>query len=127
MRKPGVSSKTTSVHSPRGKFMTNLNRLDVIRLLAFSMLLIVAPTSEAQQLPTTAEQMPKTYGLDSFGQVEGIRYTFNVELPGLKRSDTWEWRPKTDTVSFQGKDKEGKPIKATYNRSELSSSQSDAV
>jgi hypothetical protein len=37
--------------------MTNLNRLDVIRLLAFSMLLIVAPTSEAQQLPPTAEQM----------------------------------------------------------------------
>jgi hypothetical protein len=106
--------------------MTNLNRLDVIRLLAFSMLLIVAPTSEAQQLPPTAEQMAKTYGFDSFGQVEGIRYTFNVELPGLKRSDTWEWRPKTDTVSFQGKDKEGKPIEATYNRSELSS-QSDAV
>jgi hypothetical protein len=106
--------------------MTNLNRLDVICLLAFSMLLIVAPTSEAQQLPPIAEQMAKTYGLDSFGQVEGIRYTFNVELPGLKRSDTWEWRPKTDTVSFQGKDKEGKPIKATYNRSELSS-QSDAV
>lgn len=106
--------------------MTNLNRLDVIRLLAFSMLLILAPTSQAQQLPPIAEQMAKTYGLDSFGQVEGIRYTFNVELPGLKRSDTWEWRPKTDTVSFQGKDKEGKPIKATYNRSELSS-QSDAV
>ena len=106
--------------------MTNLNRLDVIRLLAFSMLLILAPASQAQQLPPIAEQMAKTYGLDSFGQVEGIRYTFNVELPGLKRSDTWEWKPKTATVSFQGKDKEGKPIKAIYNRSELSS-QSDAV
>ena len=54
--------------------MTNLRRLDVIRLLAFSMLLSILPaTSWAQQRPPTAEQMAKTYGLDSFGQIEGIR------------------------------------------------------
>jgi hypothetical protein len=28
-----------------------------------------------EQLPPIAEQMAKTYGLDSFGQIEGIRYT----------------------------------------------------
>ena len=106
--------------------MTNLSRLDVIRLLAFFMLLILPATSEAQQLPPIAEQMAKTYGLDSFGQVEGIRYTFNLEFPGVKRSDTWEWNPKTDTVSYEGKDKEGKPIKVTYHRSQLSS-ESDIV
>ena len=38
----------------------------------------------------------------------------------------WEWSPKTDTVSYEGKDKEGKPVKVTYQRSQLSS-QSDAV
>ena len=75
--------------------MTNLSRLDVIRLLAFSMLVILPATSEARQLPPIAEQMAKTYGLDSFGQVEGIRYTFNLELPGVKRSETLEWQPKT--------------------------------
>ena len=106
--------------------MTNLSRLDVIRLLAFSMLVILPATSEARQLPPIAEQMAKTYGLDSFGQVEGIRYTFNLELPGVKRSETWEWQPKTDTVSYKGKDKEGKAIQVTYQRSQLSS-QSDAV
>jgi hypothetical protein len=106
--------------------MTNLSRLDVIRLLAFSMLLILPATCEAQQLPPIAEQMAKTYGLDSFGQVEGIRYTFNAEIDGLKRSHTWEWDPKTDTVSYEGKDKEGKPLKVTYQRSQLSS-QSDLV
>jgi hypothetical protein len=107
--------------------MTNLSRLDVIRLLAFSMLLSILPaTSWAQQRPPTAEQMAKTYGLDSFGQIEGIRYTFNAEFPGVKLSRTWEWNPKTDTVSYGGKDKEGKPIKVTYQRSQLSS-QSDAV
>jgi hypothetical protein len=106
--------------------MTNLGRLDVIRLLAFFMLLILPATSEAQQLPPIAEQMAETYGLDSFGQVEGIRYTFNLEFPGVKRSHKWEWNPKTDTVSYEGKDQKGKPIKVTYQRSQLSS-QSDTV
>ena len=106
--------------------MTDLSRLDLIRLLAFSILFIFPAASRAEQLPPIAEQMAKTYGLDSFGQVEGIHYTFNLEFPGVKRSETWEWQPKTDTVSYEGKDKEGNPIKVTYQRSQLSS-QSDAV
>jgi hypothetical protein len=103
--------------------MTNLSRLDVIRLLAFSMLLSLPVISGAQQLPPVAKQMAKTYGLDSFGKIEAIRYTFTVE--GLF-SRTWEWNPKTDTVSYEGKDKEGKPVKVKYQRSELGS-QSDSV
>ena len=99
----------------------------MIRLLAFSMLLSILPaTSWAQQRPPIAEQMAKTYGFDSFGQIEGIRYAFNAELPGVKLSRTWEWNPKTDTVAYEGKDKEGKPIKVTYQRSQLSS-QSEAI
>ena len=34
--------------------------------------------------------------------------------------------PKTDMVSYEGKDKEGKPVKVSYQRSQLSS-QSDAI
>ena len=104
--------------------MTNLSRPDVIRLVAFSMLLILPVTSGGQQLPPVAEQMAKTFGLDSFGKVEAIRYTFTI--PGLVSARTWEWKPKTDTVSYEGKDKEGKPVQVTYKRSELGS-QSDAV
>src|ERR1700741_4580982 len=104
--------------------MRNFSRFGVIRVL--TLLLVLPAICAAQQLPPIAEQMAKTYGLDSFGQVEGIRYTFNLDLPVLKRSDTWEWRPKTDTVSYEGKDKDGKPIKVTYQRSQLSS-QSDVV
>jgi hypothetical protein len=108
-------------------FMTNLSRLDVIRPLAFSMLLLIFPaTSWADPRPPLAEQMAKTYGLDSFGQIEGIRYTFTAELPGVTLSRSWEWNPKTDTVSYSGKDKSGKPVTATYQRSQLGS-QSDAV
>ena len=70
--------------------------------------------------------MAKTYGLDSFGQIDGIRYTFTAELPGVTLSRSWEWNPKTDTVSYQGKDKSGKPVNVTYQRSQLGS-QSDAI
>jgi len=123
----GLIHNTIPFITGEGTFMTNLSRLGVIRLLAFSMLLLILPaTSWAQQLPPIAEQMAKTYGLDSFGRIEGIRYTFDAELPGVKLSRTWEWNPKTDTVSYEGKDKEGKPVKVTYQRSQLGS-QSDAV
>jgi hypothetical protein len=99
--------------------MTNLSRLDVIRVLAFTILPLLLPvTSWAQQRPPIADKMAKAHGLDSFGQVEGIRYTFNAELPGVNLSHKWEWNPKTDTVSYEGKDKDGKPVKASYQRSQ---------
>jgi hypothetical protein len=102
-----------------GTFMTNLSRLDAIRLLAFGMLLLILPaTSGAQQRPLIAEQMAKTYGLDSFGQIETIRYTFNLELRGMKLSRSWVWQPKTGQVSYNGK-ANGKPVKVTYIQSQL--------
>ena len=105
--------------------MRSENRFNVIRLLAVIMLLNFPATSRAQQTPI-AEQIAKTYGLDSFGQIEAIRYTWNVDAPGRKISRTWEWSPKTDAVSYEGKDKEGNPVKVSYQRSQLSG-QSDAV
>jgi hypothetical protein len=102
-------------------------RLDVLRLLALGTLLIFPATSMAQQSPPIAQQIAKTYGLDSFGQIEAIRYTWNGEFPGGSNlSHKWEWSPKTDTVSYEGKNKEGKPVKVTYQRSQLDG-QSDAI
>jgi hypothetical protein len=81
----------------------------------------------AQQRPPLAEEVAKTFGLDSFNQIEGIRYTFNIEAGGkLAVSRSWTWEPKADRVSFDGKDKAGKPVKVTYVRSQLSS-QPDSV
>jgi hypothetical protein len=42
-----------------------------------------------------------------------------VERPGANLSRSWEWNPKTDTVSFEGKDKDGKPVKVIYQRSQV--------
>ena len=100
--------------------MTNLSRLDVSCLLAVSLAVFVLPaTSRAQTRSPIAEQIAKTYGLDSFGQVEAIRYTFNVQLPGLNVSRSWVWQPKTGQVSYEGKAKSGKPVKVTYLQSHL--------
>lgn len=101
--------------------MTNLRRLHVIRLLALGLLLILPATSGAQQRPPILEKLTKTYGLESFGQIEAIRYTFNAEAPGLNISRSWTWEPKTDQVTYEGKDKSGNPVKVTYLRSQLGS------
>jgi hypothetical protein len=105
--------------------MTKLARSMTVPCLFLGVLLL-AGTSRAQTRPPIAEQLAKTYGLDSFGQIQAIRYTFNVQFPGVNVSRSWVWEPKTGQVSYEGKDKEGKPLKVTYMRSQLSS-QSDVV
>jgi len=99
--------------------MAKASRLPVIGVLLIGVLCPPAPVS-AQQRPAIADQIAKTYGLDSFGQVDAIRYTFNVDAgPQLKLSRSWVWEPKTDQVSYEGKDKAGNPVKVTYSRSQL--------
>jgi hypothetical protein len=88
--------------------------------------LVLAATSWAQTRPPIVEQIAKAYGLDSFDQIEAIRYTFNLTFPGVNLVRLWEWEPKTGKVSYEGKDKDGKPVKVSYMRSEIGS-QSDAV
>jgi len=101
--------------------MKNFIRSTVIGLLLFGTLGFVS-TSWAQSRPPVLEKAAKAYGLDGFDQIEGIRYTWNGEISGLfKLSRKWEWEPKTGRVTFEGTDKDGKPVKVTYLRSELGS------
>ena len=107
--------------------MTHPRRLTIIGALAFAVpALVLAEACGAQTLPPAAEQMAKTYGLDSWNQIERLRYTFNVDAGELKVARSWEWNPDTDEISYQGKDKDGKPVTATYLRSGLGS-QPEAV
>ena len=106
--------------------MTQLGRSKMIRFV-LPVVLLVTSTSFAQSRPPILEEVAKAYGLDSFGQIEAMRYTWNAEFPGGHQlSHKWEWSPKTNTVSFDGKDKAGNPVKVTYQRSQLDS-QSDVV
>ena len=106
--------------------MIKLGRSTTIRCL-FLTLLALAANSWAQQRPPILENIAKTHGLDSWNQIEAIRYTWTGEIPGVfKLAHTWEWEPKTGKVPYVGKDKDGKPLKVTYDSSQLSS-QSDQV
>ena len=101
--------------------MTYSRRVTIIGLMGFCVL-VLAATSWAQTRAPIVEQIAKAYGLDSFGQIDAIRYTWNGEITGLlKAAQVWEWEPKTGKVTYEGKDKAGKPVKVTYMRSELSS------
>lgn len=101
--------------------MTNINAMRAICFLILGSLVLAVP-SQGQNKPPVSEEIAKAYGLDSFGQIEQIRYTFNIDLPGLiKFSRSWVWEPKTGQVSYDGKDKAGNPVKVTYLRSQLGS------
>jgi hypothetical protein len=98
----------------------------IVRFLGLGVL-ILAATSWAQTRSPIIEDIGKAYGIDSFGQIDAIRYTWNGEIPGVfKLSHMWEWEPKTGKISYEGKDKDGKPVKVSYVESELSS-QPDSV
>jgi hypothetical protein len=101
--------------------MTKSSCYSIIRLLAFAVL-VFASNSSAQTRPPILEKIAKTYGLDSWDKIEAIRYTWNGEVTGLfKAAHKWEWEPKTGKISYEGKDKDGKPVTATYVQSQLNS------
>ena len=56
--------------------MKRLSRLTIVGLMGFWVLALAA-TSWAQQRDPIIEKIAKAYGLDSYGQVEAIRYTWN--------------------------------------------------
>jgi hypothetical protein len=82
-------------------------------------MLTLTATSWAQTRAPIAEQIAKTYGVDSWTQIEAVRYTWNAQFPGVNISRSWTWEPKTGQVTFEGKGKDGKPVKVTYNSNQL--------
>jgi hypothetical protein len=115
------TAKAHTTDAKGRRFMTKFARFITMTCLFFGVLAF-APNSRGQNRAPIIEQIAKTYGVDSFGKVEAIRYTWNGEITGLfKASRTWEWEPKTGKISFEGKDKDGKLVKVTYLQSQLNS------
>jgi hypothetical protein len=92
--------------------MTELSPSTTIRWIVLAVLAF-APNIWAQtQRAPILEKVAKTYGLDSWDEIEAVRYTWTGEIPGVfKLSRTREWEPKTTQVTYEGKDKDGKPVK----------------
>ncbi len=107
--------------------MKNANRASILRVLAFGVVLLFAVISSAQQRDPIIDNIAKAYDIDSWNQIEAIHYTWNREITGVpKLAHKWEWKPKTGKISYEGADKDGRPVKVTYDSSQLSS-QSDQV
>src|SRR5215467_12407482 len=101
--------------------MKYLSRVTTIGLMGFCVVALAA-TSGAQQRDPIIEKVAKVYGLDSYDNIEAVRYTWSIDIPGLfKATHKWEWEPKTGKISFESTDKEGKPVKVAYDSSQLNS------
>jgi hypothetical protein len=99
--------------------MTKSTHILMIGVLGCAVL-VCASGSWAQARPPILEKIAKAYGLDSWEQIEAIRYTWNASFPGVNVSRSYVWEPKTGRITYETKDKEGKPVKVTYTSSELS-------
>lgn len=77
--------------------MINASHLRAIRRLTFGVL-VFAATSWGQGRPPIMEKIAQAYGVDSFGQIEAIRYTWNAQFPGVNVSRSWVWEPKTGKI-----------------------------
>jgi hypothetical protein len=99
------------------------SRAKMIHLLVSGVLVLAASSSSwAQQRDPIIEKIAKVYGVDSWDKVEAVRYTWNIDIPGLfKAAHKWEWEPKTGKISFETTGKDGKPVKVSYDSSQLNS------
>ena len=74
--------------------------------------LILALNSWAQERPPILDKVAKTSGVDSWNQIDAIRYTWHIEFGKFVLARSWEWEPKTTQVTYEGKDKDGKPLRS---------------
>ena len=81
--------------------------------------MFAAGAAAAQKEADARAQMAAAYGAGQFGQVEELRYTFNVQLPDRTISRAWSWEPKKDRVTFRGTADQGGTV--TYDRASLAS------
>jgi len=96
--------------------MTKFGRSTTISWLFFGVLSCGHfPGTDA---PTRSRTDCKTMALIPTGKLKRCAIR-SLDLPDLKVNlfRTWTWEPKTGQVTYETKDKDGKPVKVTYNRS----------
>ena len=79
--------------------------------------LIAGCSTQQPAAPTDIrQQIAGAYGAESFGKIEVIEYTFNVQLGDKQISRSWIWWPQVEQVTLKGGSNQGA---LTYNRLEL--------
>jgi len=92
------------------------HRTSLVAIVILSFV-FAASAAAAQKEADARARMAAAYGAGQFGQVEELRYTFNVQLPDRTISRAWSWEPKKDRVTFRGTADQGGTV--TYDRASL--------
>ena len=94
------------------------HRTSLVAVVILSLSLATGAAS-AQNEADARARLAAAYGAGQFGQVEELRYTFNVQLPDRTVSRAWSWEPRKDRVTFRGTADQGGTV--TYDRASLAS------
>jgi len=88
-------------------------------LIAFLLVISNACSGVGHQPRETdmRQKVAEAYGIQDFGQIEQIKYTFNVQLPDRNVRRSWTWQPKTDEVTFTAG---GNAQPVVYSRNKIS-------
>jgi hypothetical protein len=78
--------------------MTKSTCRSLVRSLLVFTVAVLASMSWAQTRPPILEKVAKAYGLDSWAQIEAIRYTWNKAVPGGNVAHSWEWEPNESLI-----------------------------
>jgi len=63
-----------------------------------------------------ATKIAAHYGVQDFGQVEILRFTYNARIGDKPIRRIWTWRPDSGEVTYEGTDQNGQPVKLNYRR-----------
>lgn len=100
--------------------MTTAVKYVIVATLAITVLGCALPAKHSDD--DVRQKIAAAYGIQAFGQVEQIRYTFNVQLGDKRVERHWTWWPQQDRVEFRP---EGNVERAVqYARAELDSDRS---
>src|SRR5258708_32276524 len=96
IEKVPYTGKTHTTVAKGRSSMTKLGTSTTICCLLFGVLVLAPGSSWAQNRPPVLEQMAKTYGGDSYGQIEATRYPWTPETPEpFKLATRWCASPKS--------------------------------
>ncbi len=94
--------------------------MKVLVFALFAAMLIASCTqSENKTEKDLASRVAEKYGVDKFGEVNNLAFTFNIKKDSFEASRTWNWDVKNNLVSYMMQADSG-----TYKRDTI---QSDAM
>jgi len=104
--------------------MNILKRLTSISIIS---ILVIGFMGYGDEAPAGGlhKKVADAYGFHSFGKVEQIRFTFNVQIGDRNVVRSWIWHPKTHGVTFLGDGK--KETSVSYNRNDLTTNPAEKL